>query len=308
MKTIENTKIIAIDHGYSGIKTANFITPTSVTAYDTAPVFAGNILQYGDKFYRIGEGHKPFVADKASDDDFYVLTLAAIAQELHLHGITSADIHIAAGLPLAWVKAQRESFREYLMRNKSAEFIFNNVEYKIRIVGCSIYPQGYPAIIDRLGEMSGVNMLADIGNGTINIMLIKDGKPIESRCFTEKQGVNQLVIAAGNAVSDATAVKIDDSIIETILRTGTTDIAAKYRDIIIGVARKYAAEIFETLRKYEYNPDLMKLYIVGGGGCIVRNFGEYDRDRVTIISDICATAKGYEQIALAALRKEKYGG
>jgi putative DNA primase/helicase len=165
----------------------------------------------------------------------------------------------------------------------------------------------YPAIIDRLGEMSGFNMLADIGNGTLNILYLNGGKAVESKCFTEKQGVNQCVIAAANAVMDSMGTKIDDNIIETILRTDTADIAPKYRDIVVAVARKYAVEIFETLRKYEYNPDLMRLYIVGGGGCIVRNFGEYAHDRVTIIPDLCATAKGYEAIALATLRKELYG-
>jgi plasmid segregation protein ParM len=308
MKTIENIKIVGIDHGYGNLKTANFATPTGVTAYDSEPVFQGNILKFGNAFYRIGEEHKSFVADKSNDNDFYVLTLVAIAQELHQFGITAADVHIVAGLPLAWVKTQRESFREYLMRNKSVEFIFNAVKYRLNIVGCSIYPQGYPAILDRLGEMSGVNMLADIGNGTINILYLNGGKAVESKCYTEKRGVNQCVIAAANAVSDNTGNQIDTDIIETILRTGIADIATKYRDIVVAVARKYAAGIFETLRKYEYNPDLMRLYIVGGGGCIVRNFGEYDSARTTIITDICATAKGYEQIALAALRKEKYGG
>ena len=307
MKTIENTKIIAIDHGYGNMKSANFVTPTGITAYDTAPVFSGNILKYGYTFYRIGEGHKSFVSDKATDDDFYILTLAAIAQELHQFGITQADVHIAAGLPLSWVKAQREDFRDYLMQNKSVEFEFNGADYKINIVGCSIYPQGYPAIIDRLGEMSGVNMLSDIGNGTMNIMYINNKKAVESKCWTEKLGVNQCIIAAQNAVMDSTGVKIDDSVIETILRTGTADITPKYRDIIVNVAKKYVSGIFETLRKYEYNPDLMKLFIVGGGGCIVRNFGEYTHDRVTIISDICATAKGYEAITYATLRKEMYG-
>ena len=308
MKTIENTKIIGIDHGYGNIKTANSIMSTGITAYDTEPVFQGNILKYDGTFYRIGEGHKSFVPDKAADSDFYILTLAAIAQELSEFGLTTADVHVAAGLPLTWVKNQREDFRAYLMRNKSVEFLYNGTPYKINFVGCSIFPQGYPAIIDRLGEMSGVNMLADIGNGTMNIMYITNRKAVESKCWTEKLGVNQCMIAARNAVMDSTGVKIDDTVIEEILRTGTADIGAKYRDIITAVARKYAAEIFETLRKYEYNPDLMKLFIVGGGGCIVRNFADYAADRVTIIGDICATAKGYEQIAFAALRKELYGG
>ena len=166
--------------------------------------------------------------------------------------------------------------------------------------------------IGRLDEMSGVNLLADIGNGTMNIMYINNRKPVESKCWTEKVGVNQCIIAARNAVMDSTGAKIDDGVIEEILRTGTADIGAKYRDIIVGVAKKYASDIFETLRKYEYNSDLMKLFVVGGGGCIVRNFSdsiaEYAADHVTIISDICATAKGYEQIAYTALRKEVYGG
>jgi len=310
MKTIENIKIIGADTGYGNIKHASGVFPTGITAYDTAPVFNGNILKYENIYYRIGEGHKPFVADKATDNDFYILTLAAIAQELNQFGITSADVHnvhIAAGLPLAWVKTQRENFRKYLMRNKSVQFEFNGKVYSINFVGCSIFPQGYPAIISRLNEMSGSNILADIGNGTMNIMYLNDGKAVERQCWTEKLGVNQCMISAQNAVMDSTGVKIDNSIIENILRTGTADIAPKYRDIIITTARKYSDKIFETLRKYEYNPDLIKLYIVGGGGCIFRNFGEYDCDRVTIINDICATVKGYEQIAYAALRREMYG-
>jgi plasmid segregation protein ParM len=308
MKTNKNTIIIGVDHGYGNIKTANFVTPTGIIAYDTEPLFQGNILKYENVYYRIGESHKAFIPDKATDNDFYILTLMAIAQELKPFGLTAADVHIAAGLPLTWVKIQREDFRSYLMRNKSVQFIFNNVEYCINLVGCSIFPQGYPAIIGRLDEMNGVNMLADIGNGTMNIMYVNNKKPVESKCWTEKLGVNQCVISARNAVMDSTGVKIDDSVIENVIRTGTADIGNKYLDIIISVARKYASDIFETLRKYEYNPDLMRLFIVGGGGCIIRNFGEYAPDRVTIIPDICATAKGYEQIVLASLRSEVYGG
>ena len=55
--------------------------------------------------------------------------------------------------------------------------------------------------------------------------------------------------------------------------------------------------VADRLREHEYNPELMKLYVVGGGSCLIRNFTEYDPNRVTINSDICATAKGYELLA-----------
>ena len=87
------------------------------------------------------------------------------------------------------------------------------------------------------------------------------------------------------------------------MRCWTT--SAPYLECITGAARQYAKTIFDTLRRYEYNPDLMRLYVVGGGGCVLRHFGEYDRERVTIIEDICANAKGYEYLAYMTLRKER---
>ena len=75
MRELNNIKIIAVDHGYGNIKTANTVTPTGVTAYETEPIFSGNILEYGGIYYRIGEGHKEFIADKALDEDYYILTL-----------------------------------------------------------------------------------------------------------------------------------------------------------------------------------------------------------------------------------------
>jgi len=305
MRDWNGTKIVAVDHGYGNVKTANTVTPTGLVVYDTEPIFSGSILEYDGKFYRVGEGHKPFVADKATDDDNYTLTLMAIAKELNIAGIREADVHLAAGLPMTWIRRQREAFRAYLLRNERVTFRFNGKDYRVRFVGCSLFPQGYPAIINRLSEFKGTSVLADIGNGTMNVLYLANRKPVESKCWTEKLGVDQCVTAARNAVLDNLGVKIDDGIVEQVLRTGTADIAKPYLDCITGAARQYAGTIFDTLRRYEYNPDLMRLYVVGGGGCVLRHFGEYDRERVTFIEDICATAKGYEYLAYMALREER---
>ena len=40
----------------------------------------------------------------------------------------------------------------------------------------------------------------------------------------------------------------------------------------------------------------MKLYVIVGGGCLIRNFSEYDVSRITVNDNICATAKGYERM------------
>ena len=305
MRKLNNTIIVAVDTGYGNIKTANTVTPTGITAYDTEPTFTGEILQYNNKYYRIGEGHKAFIADKVIDDDFYVLTLAAIAKELDGESITTADVYIAAGLPLTWVKTQREDFRKYLTKNSKVKFTFKDKQYNIKIVGASVYPQGYTAVIDRLSEMTGVNMLADIGKGTMNVMYINNKKPVESKCFTEKLGVNQCVIKAAGMVLDRFGTILDETIIEQMIRTGTADIGEKYLNCITDAIKEYSSYIFETLRKYEYDSELMRLYITGGGATLIKHFGEYDENRVTIIEDICAAAKGYEILAYNALLREQ---
>jgi plasmid segregation protein ParM len=297
--------IIAVDHGYGNIKTANTVTHTGIAEYDSRPVFSGNILEYEGTWYRIGEQHKEFISDKAADEDYFLLTLYAIARELHREHLTEANVHLACGLPLTWVRTQRETFRRYLTRKEELSFICNDVTYHIRITGCSIFPQGYPAIINHLDEFRGINMLADIGNGTMNIMYINNKQPMEDRCWTEKLGVNQCMIRTKNAVMDKFGVRIDDAIIEQVFRYGTADIGEEYLDCIRSIAEGYVSELFVTLRKYDYDPDLMKLYVIGGGACLLRHFGIYDTARVEIIDDICATAKGYEQLALMLLRKEE---
>lgn len=92
--------------------------------------------------------------------------------------------------------------------------------------------------------------------------------------------------------------------VERVLRFGKADIPGKYLDIIRKVAEKYVEEIFITLRKYEYNPDLVRLHVVGGGAALVKNYGKYDPERVDINEDICANAKGYEYIVEMTMRRK----
>lgn len=298
MRELKNgIKIIGVDTGYGNIKTCSTVTKSAINVYDTEPIFSGNVLEYDGKYYRFGEGHKPFIADKTTDEDFYMFTLMAIAKELGRAGIYSADIYLVESLPLTWVRVQRDKFKEYLMKNKTVKFKFNGREYNIKFIGCSVYPQAYPAVIERIGEFNGSNVLADIGNGTLNILYINNKKPIENKSWTEKLGVNQCVINIKNALMDKFGVKVDESIIDSFLRNGTVDTSEEYLDCMKAAAARYVRDIFSSLYAYEYNPKFMSLWIIGGGGCVIKHFGEYDKSRVTIIDDICANAKGLEYLA-----------
>lgn len=119
---------IGLDHGYGNIKTAHRVFTTGVEAYDEEPIVSTNFVKYRDKYYVIGESHLVYQGNKTDSDDFYILTLAGLAEELKFRGLHEAEVVLAAGLPLAWVKSQAADWRAYLMQEKELDFMFQQYE------------------------------------------------------------------------------------------------------------------------------------------------------------------------------------
>ena len=106
---------IGIDHGYYAIKTRHFSFPAGITAYSHEPYTLQNTLEYGGKFFVCGTGRQPILRNKMENENYYLLTLAAIAKEIQQRGAkTECSVTIAAGLPLAGFGREKKSFREYL--------------------------------------------------------------------------------------------------------------------------------------------------------------------------------------------------
>lgn len=297
MKKFNDVFIIGIDHGYGNIKTANHCFKTGIMACDSEPLFTKDMLVWNGKYYLIGEGHKEFLSDKIRDDDYYALTLVAIAKELSAENITEATVHIAAGLPLTWTAGQKESFKSYLTKYDEVAFTWQHTEYKIRISGASIYPQGYAAVAEFGSTMSGVNMVADIGNGTMNVLYMIDGKPQSGKMFTEKFGTYQCTLAVRELFMQKTQREVSDYIIDEVLCEGTVNIVQSDMKIIKSAVSDYVKDIFRRLREHGYDENTMTLYVTGGGGCLVKNFYKFDKERVKFVDDICAAAKGFEYMA-----------
>ncbi len=322
MRKNNNYYIIGVDAGYGNMKTARTIYPTGLVAMDTKPYFDGDILEYNGMWYRIGEGHKAFNPDKTADEDFYILTLASIASELSTEQITEANVYLALGLPTTWTGRQREDYRRYMMRNPDVRFIFNDIPYSIHLTDCSVFPQGYAALVPMMDndkkynafrQFTGTVMMADIGNGTMNIMRLVDGKPNDQHCWTEVLGVNQCVLTARKQMMDKYGIDMPETVIEQFLRTGTANIARELLDNLTAIVRGYVTGLFDALRVHGYDARLMKLFVMGGGGCLVKNFGKYAPGSIVFVDDLHASAKGYEYMAQGLIwRKEhmarKVGG
>lgn len=303
MRVYGDTLVIAVDAGYGNMKTASCSFPTGLIACDEKPYFTDNLLIYRGRCYIIGSGHKEFTDKKIIDEDYYVLTLAAIAREMNTRKLSSGKIVVAAGLPLTWMVKQQSEYREYLLRNRNVEFNFRGQDYHIELADAMIYPQGYAAIADRLNDFRDVNVVADIGNGTINLLRVIDRRVDVRSMATEARGVKDCAISMRIALANRHGgAKVDDSIIERVIRSGTARIDTEYLETLKMAAQGYTNDLFRRFREYGYDEKTMQLFVVGGGSCLIRNFASYDPKLVSINSDIHANAKGYEWLAYERLR------
>ena len=177
--------IIGVDHGYAAMKTAHFAFPSGLVAYEYEPYTLSNVLEYGGKFYVVGSGRQPLQKDKTQAEDYYLLTLAAIAKELEYRNAgTMADVHLATGLPLTSFGRDKKAFRDYLCRDgKPVSFRFEGLDYTITISKVSLYPQGYAAVLTQSGLLNEPSVIvADIGGWTVDLMRLDNRIPNAASC------------------------------------------------------------------------------------------------------------------------------
>lgn len=188
------------------------------------------------------------------------------------------------------------------MREKELDFSFRKERYKVHLCGLEIFPQGLAAVHNQ-GSMPGMNMLVDIGNGTMSILEIHDGRPIENSISTEVFGVHQCMEKIQKEVSKHSGVDVPEMLIEPLLRNGIGDMTDAVAMTTKRIAENYTAEIIKKLTAHGYREKLVHLYIIGGGGCLLQNFSYLTaKPEVTVITDICANAKGYEAPAMMKQR------
>ena len=83
-----NTKVVPIDHGWANMKTEQDVFTSGVSEITTEPALFNDVLEYNNKYYKIGGKRLEVKEDKVHDDNYYLLTLAATAMTLErLHKV-----------------------------------------------------------------------------------------------------------------------------------------------------------------------------------------------------------------------------
>lgn len=292
----KHIEVIGIDHGWSKIKTVSEVFTTGVKEISTEPAFFDNIVQYNGVYYKVG-GKRLEVRDtKVENDNFYLLTLAAVAKELNRRGMRDANVLLSVGLPLTRFGAEKQDFIKYLRREKEVQFQFEKEKYRMNIVRVSVFPQCYAAVVDRIRLLPERSVIVDIGSWTIDIMPVEKGSPNEAECITIPQGLIRCMRDINEECVRQLGQEIDENLIQQVMTGETPQLPEKYVKIVHECILSFVEKVYNTLKEHGYNLDLTHIVFVGGGATVMKIFGSLQGSNIQYIEDIKANAKGYERL------------
>lgn len=305
---------IGVDHGYAAMKTSHCAFPTGLVGYDHEPYTQKDVLEYGGKFYVVGSGRQPLQKDKTVTEDYYLLTLAAIARELaHWGADATATIHLAAGLPLTSFGRDKKKFRAYLLRDgKPVSFRYEGISYTVTITEVSLFPQGYAAVLTQCELLDEPSVIvADIGGWTVDLMRLDNRIPSAATCRSLELGMIRCLDEIAEQIRRTLGLSMTAAQIESCLRGEVSSVEEKAKQIIYREADGYVHRLLSTLTESGLDARAMPAVFLGGGSSLLKRHVSATNGlcHPVILDDVCRlNAKGYERLVGQMSRGVKGGG
>ena len=264
---MDNIEVIGIDHGWSQMKTANApVFSAGIREILTEPAFYDDVLEYGGKYYKVGTARETVMENKVENEDYYLLTLAAVAKELRIRGKSEANVLLAVGLPASRYGGEKQAFIDYLSKNEEVTFVFEQRQYHIKIVKVAVFPQCYAAVVDQIGTFADKKVVAvDIGSWTIDIVPIIDKKPDDSGFNTITEGLIPCMRNINKMCGRKYNEKIDEMDIQQYIINKQTNLSDEFVEIMDEALTDFATRLYNSLREEGYSLKTMGIYHREGG-------------------------------------------
>lgn len=300
--------IIAVDHGNSAIKTVNHVFTSGLKAYPDKPPMVNEWIQYQGAYWVLTERRIPLMLDKTENQDFFILTLFAIAKELMTMGSVQPyhEIDLAIGLPPEHFVKQRQSFAGYFKREELS-FAYNSVGFSIKIRNVLVFPQAYAAVVpqgSRLKEMPQC-YIVDIGGYTTDILLLQESRPDIDMCRSLEYGVIDMCNEIIGLVNTKHGIQLTEKqIVAAVQGKENKALSNDVVKMIHSEARRYIERIINSLREHKVELKANPAIFIGGGSVLFRQYIESSSliTSADFVPDTRANAIGYSILAAAKLK------
>ncbi len=319
--------IIGVDQGNGNIKTRHCVFPCGYVKQETKPseIFAKHVIEYEGNFYSLVPSRLPYEIDKTKNENCKILTLFGTAMEIverekikkpdfdfhrDFKGFIGKDIYWALGLPASHLEKLKEPHLKYFLEEAryGINFKYNGKSLSFHVKDIFIFPQGYAAIMiykpELIKKYSTVHCI-DIGDGTVDLITLKNGIPDKSTMASRELGMSRLREQIIDAIINDYSMTLDGSTIEDILTPGREvlapdEVAARVRQEVGLWARRIVDQLHTKVPDFRFAPTVF----CGGGSELLAPFLEETGmfGMTEYIADIHANAVGYEEIAKLYLK------
>ena len=139
-------------------------------------------------------------------------------------------------------------------------------------------------------------MVVDIGSWTVDIMPVFGGRPQEQECVTSPQGLIRCMREINEECVRQIGQELEEPVIQQAI-AGKNRLPENYMAVVQECLRGFVEKIYHMIKEHGYNLEVTPVIFVGGGAAVMKQFGTQKGANIQYIEDICANAKGYEQLA-----------
>lgn len=297
--------IIGIDHGNRNIKTPHCVFTSGFTSSEKeSDMESTEVLNYNGRYYAIATEPFNVENDKSVSENFFILSLFAIAKEMEAtkQKETECNITLAVGLPPRDFARLKEKYEQYFLKHfkNGVEFSYNNITYNITSDRCIVFPQGYAAAMssDKASYITNysTSFIIDIGGFTVDYMEFDEKKLNKDRCGSEPCGVIAMIDHIISRVSSKFGRDITYKMAEGIIAGRNVFMSDEIKDFILNETQKWVDDrILGTFTKKNIDLSSYPVVMIGGGSALLKKYIDQS-NKITIheyVEDICANAKGY---------------
>ncbi len=309
---MEKQLIIGVDTGNRCIKTASQIFVAGLKQSNDRMPFNHGVMEYNNKYYMLSQKRVSYLQDKTQTDEYFILTLFAIAKELdYRKADTNGTVHISlgVGLPPSHLLRLKDKFKQYFSNRGIISFSYNNKQYQLQIDNVTVFSQGYAAIFMDFRDISKFDRsyIIDIGGYTTDIISLNRGVIDPEFCQSLDIGLIHLYNKIAWAVREKYGNAPNEDQIDTVIKTNT-ELSEKtpILPVINQEAELYIADLIRKLTEYGIDLVFSKGIFVGGGSERFKPWIER-ADGISnpyFINNVHANAQGYEAL-LNAIRNRR---
>lgn len=307
--------VFGIDHGNGNMKSENVCVPCGLVKYTSEPgrFMNEDILEYKGMYYTLSESRMPYKSDKSSDKDYFILTLFLLAKEAQCRGINlnGKDVVLGVGVPPADFSQQTSRFKRYFMDEAKygVSFKFNRTPITFYLKDVQVSPQNFAAVFcykaSLFKQYRTVNCI-DIGDGTVDLLVIRKGQPDLSVRVSERMGIAVLRSEIANSIQQNFGLQLEPSDVEQVLMHEPTVLDKQVVDEVHRMADEWLNRIVNKLHTYVPDFRINPTVFLGGGSQVLHEQIETSPDFkfIEFIDDIKANAIGYAMLVKARQKKQ----